>query len=92
AMALDRLKVDAARSELMSNLPQADTRPQIIPRGDKYVVIRPAPQLENMALRGGGAKGIAYSAGLDQMEKTGMLAGLKHLSGSSAGALTATCL
>lgn len=92
AMALDRLKVDAARSELMSNLPQADTRPQIIPRGDKYVVIRPAPQLENMALRGGGAKGIGYSAGLDQMEKTGMLAGLKHLSGSSAGALTATCL
>lgn len=91
-MALDRLKVDAARSELMSNLPQADTRPQIIPRGDKYVVIRPASQLENMVLRGGGAKGIGYSAGLDQMEKTGMLAGLKHLSGSSAGALTATCL
>ncbi|AKP88204.1 patatin-like phospholipase family protein [Achromobacter ruhlandii] len=92
SMALDRLKVDAARSELMANQPQADIRPQIIPRGDKYIVIRPAPQLENMALRGGGAKGIGYSAHLDQMEKSGMLTGLKHLSGSSAGALTATCL
>lgn len=92
AMALDRLKVDAARSELLSNLGPADMRPQIIARGDKFVVIRPAPQLENMVLRGGGAKGIGYSAGLDQMEKAGMLAGVKHLAGSSAGALTATCL
>ncbi|MFY2838488.1 patatin-like phospholipase family protein [Achromobacter xylosoxidans] len=91
-MALDRLKVDAARAELLSNLGPVDTRPQIIPRGDKFVVIRPAPQLENMVLRGGGAKGIGYSAGLDQLEKAGMLAGIKHLAGSSAGALTATCL
>ncbi len=91
-MALDRLKVDAARAELLSNLGPVDTRPQIIPRGDKFVVIRPAPQLENMVLRGGGAKGIGYSAGLDQLEKAGMLAGVKHLAGSSAGALTATCL
>ncbi|MGE8658733.1 MAG: patatin-like phospholipase family protein [Achromobacter sp.] len=92
AMALDRLKVDAARAELLSNLGPVDTRPQIIARGDKFVVIRPAPQLENMVLRGGGAKGIGYSAGLDQMEKAGMLAGVRHLAGSSAGALTATCL
>ena len=92
AMALDRLKVDAARSELLSNLRPADTSPQIIPHKGKYVVIRPAPQLENLVLRGGGAKGIGYSAALDQMEKSGMMAGLKHLAGSSAGALTATCL
>lgn len=92
AMALDRLKVDAARSELLSNLRPEDTSPQIIPHGGKYVVIRPAPQLENLVLRGGGAKGIGYSAALDQMEKSGMMAGLKHLAGSSAGALTATCL
>jgi predicted acylesterase/phospholipase RssA len=92
AMALDRLKVDAARNELLSNLRPADTSPQIIPHKGKYVVIRPAPQLENLVLRGGGAKGIGYSAALDQMEKAGMMAGLKHLAGSSAGALTATCL
>lgn len=92
AMALDRLKVDAARNELTANLRPADTSPQIIPHKGKFVVIRPAPQLENLVLRGGGAKGIGYSAALDQMEKSGMMAGLKHLAGSSAGALTATCL
>lgn len=101
AMALDRLKVDAARNELLSNLRPADSSPQIVRHHyqdeagrdqTKYVVIRPAPQLENLVLRGGGAKGIGYSAALDQMEKSGMMAGIKHLAGSSAGALTATCL
>lgn len=92
AMALDRLKVDAARNELLANLRPADTSPQIIPHKGAFVVIRPAPQLENLVLRGGGAKGIGYSAALDQMEKSGMMAGLKNLAGSSAGALTATCL
>jgi len=92
AMALDRLKVDAARHELTANLRPADTSPQIISHQGKYVVIRPAPQLENLVLRGGGAKGVGYSAALDQMEKAGMMAGLKNLAGSSAGALTATCL
>lgn len=92
AQALDRLKVDAARNELLANLRPADTSPQIIPHKGGFVVIRPAPQLENLVLRGGGAKGIGYSAALDQMEKSGMMAGLKNLAGSSAGALTATCL
>ncbi|MFJ3463717.1 patatin-like phospholipase family protein [Achromobacter spanius] len=92
AQALDRLKVDAARNELLSNLRPADSSPQIIPHKGKFVVIRPAPQLENLVLRGGGAKGIGYSAALDQMEKSGMMAGVKNLAGSSAGALTATCL
>lgn len=92
AQALDRLKVDAARNELLANLRPADTSPQIIPHKGGFVVIRAAPQLENLVLRGGGAKGIGYSAALDQMEKSGMMAGLKNLAGSSAGALTATCL
>jgi len=89
---LDRLKVDAARNELISNLRPADLTPQIISHKGKLVVIRQAPQIENLVLRGGGAKGIGYGPALDQMEKSGMLAGLKHLAGSSAGALTATCL
>ena len=92
AMVLDRLKVDAARDELQANLGPVDIRPQIIAKDDKLLVIRPAPQLENLVLSGGGAKGIGYSASLDQMEKFGMLAGLENLAGSSAGALTATCL
>lgn len=70
AQALDRLKVDAARNELLANLRPADTSPQIIPHKGGFVVIRPAPQLENLVLRGGGAKGIGYSAALDQDRKS----------------------
>lgn len=92
SMAMERLKVDAARTNLLANLPPVDTRPQIIAHGKQFTVIRPAPQLENLVLRGGGAKGIGYSAALQQMDRSGMLAGVKHLVGSSAGALTATCL
>jgi hypothetical protein len=92
SMAMERLKVDAARTNLLANLPAVDTRPQIITHGKQFTVIRPAPQLENLVLRGGGAKGIGYSAALYQMDRAGMLAGVKHLVGSSAGALTATCL
>ncbi|MBJ7262310.1 MAG: patatin-like phospholipase family protein [Burkholderiaceae bacterium] len=91
-MALDRLKVDAARANLMAESKGADVRPQIVPKAGKFVVIRPAPQLENLVLRGGGAKGIGYSAALDQLDKAGLLSGVRHIAGSSAGALTAACL
>jgi len=76
----------------MASQGAVDARPQIIPKDGKLVVIRPAPQIENLVLRGGGAKGIGYSAALDQMDKAGMLSGVKHVAGSSAGALTAACL
>lgn len=92
SMAMERLKVDAARTSLLSNLPPVDIRPQIIPHGKQFILIRPAPQLENLVLRGGGAKGVGYSVALQQMERAGMLSGVKHLVGSSAGALTAACL
>ncbi|GAB1845450.1 hypothetical protein MyNCGM683_02720 [Achromobacter xylosoxidans] len=91
-MALERLKVDAARADLLSNLPAVDYRPQIIPHEGRFMVIRPAPPWENIVLRGGGAKGIGYSASLEQLEKAGLLAHVRHLAGSSAGALTASCL
>ncbi len=91
-MALDRLRVDATRLQIMSNLKPVDVRPQITSDGPPIAVVRRAPQLENLVLRGGGAKGIGYSAALDQMQKAGVLSGLKHIAGSSAGAMTATCL
>jgi len=79
--------------------PQAvDIRPQVVPRRDGagniigFNVIRQAPQIENMVLRGGGAKGMGYPPALVEMENAGLLGGLKHVVGTSAGALTAMCL
>lgn len=94
AMVLDRLKVDAARAEIFASLGPGMTEPQIIDRGPGkgVTVIGPAPAIENLVLTGGGAKGIGYSAALDQLEKADLLKGVKHLAGSSAGALTAACL
>lgn len=72
-----------------------DIRPQPIPRYDNrgglaaFNVIRAAPQIENMVLRGGGAKGIGNPEALVEMERAGMFKGLQHIVGSSAGALTA---
>ena len=70
-----------------------DKRPQIVLTSEgKFNLIRPAPQLENLILRGGGAKGIGNPPALIEMEKQGKLDGLKHIVGTSAGALTAMCL
>lgn len=70
-----------------------DMRPQIVRTAEgKFNLIRPAPLLENLILRGGGAKGIGNPPALIEMEKQGKLDGLKHVVGTSAGALTALCL
>lgn len=70
-----------------------DMRPQIVMTAEgKFNLIRPAPQLENLILRGGGAKGIGNPPALIEMEKQGKLDGLKHIVGTSAGALTAMCM
>ena len=70
-----------------------DKRPQIVLTAEgKFNLIRPAPQLENLILRGGGAKGIGNPPALIEMEKQGKLDGLKHIVGTSAGALTAMCM
>jgi predicted acylesterase/phospholipase RssA len=72
---------------------RVDKRPQIVMTAEgKFNLIRPAPQLENLILRGGGAKGIGNPPALIEMEKQGKLSGLKHIVGTSAGALTALCL
>jgi predicted acylesterase/phospholipase RssA len=55
-------------------------------------LLRKAPPLENLVLRGGGARGIANPPALIAMENQGLLRGLKQLVGTSAGALTATYL
>lgn len=72
-----------------------DIRPQGIPRYDAgnrlvgFTVIRQAPPLETLVFRGGGAKGVGNTSVLAEMRDAGMLGGIKHLVGSSVGALTA---
>src|SRR5262249_2408500 len=63
---------------------------QIIRNGNgELSLLRAAPQIENLVLKGGGAKGIGYAPALKEMVATGMLDGLKQVVGTSAGALTA---
>jgi predicted acylesterase/phospholipase RssA len=77
--------------ERIADHAQANICPQVIARKDGSIqVIRAAPQIENLVLRGGGAKGIGYPSALIEMNSAGMLSGLKHMVGTSAGAITAT--
>ncbi|SAI66915.1 Patatin-like phospholipase [Bordetella ansorpii] len=95
--ALQELQIHASHARLTVDR-QVDIRPQVVPRfgpGQEVVgfnVIRQAPQIENLVFRGGGAKGIGNPEALVEMQGAGMLSGLKHLVGTSAGALTAVCL
>lgn len=45
--------------------------------------------IKNLALKGGGVLGIAYVGAIRELEKRNMYDGLKHVSGTSAGALVA---
>ena len=91
-LALADLQLQAAHARLNFN-PVYDRRPQILVRPDQTILlVRPAPLIENLVLRGGGAKGVANAAALLEMESAGLLAGLKRLVGSSVGALTAVAL
>jgi predicted acylesterase/phospholipase RssA len=91
-LALMELETHALRARI-SDGRDHDVRPQVISGQDGRIqVIRQAPQIENLVLRGGGAKGIGNPPALIEMENAGMLSGLKRLVGTSAGALTAVCL
>lgn len=45
--------------------------------------------VRNLVFQGGGVKGIAYVGVLDALERAGVLAGVTHVAGTSAGAITA---
>ena len=91
--ALQRLKIDADRSALLAGRTEASALPQLTKSKDgRFNLIRKAPPIENLVLRGGGAKGVSYGAALEQYQLSGYLDGLRRIAGSSAGALTATCL
>ena len=63
-----------------------------LPKVERLVVMRAAPPLEHLVLRGGGAKGIGNPPALRALENLGKLSDLKKVVGTSAGALTAVCL
>ena len=45
--------------------------------------------IKNLALKGGGVKGIAYVGALKELEKASIYDGIEKVSGTSAGALVA---
>ncbi|MBH1964957.1 MAG: patatin-like phospholipase family protein [Comamonadaceae bacterium] len=90
--ALMELQSQSLRARLVDQ-PAYDERPQIVVRADQSLqLIRPAPRIENLVLRGGGAKGVGNAPALVEMEKAGLLSGLKKIVGTSVGALTAVSI
>lgn len=89
AQSLDREKLDApvVRTVWVEN-PAGPGQPKV----KRVVVVRAAPPIENLVLRGGGAKGIGNPPALRALENLGKLSELKKVVGTSAGALTAVCL
>ena len=49
-------------------------------------------QFKNLIFEGGGVKGIAYAGALMALEELGILANIRRVGGTSAGAITATLL
>ena len=50
------------------------------------------PPYRNLVMEGGGIRGIAYGGALLELEQRGMLAGLRRVGGTSAGAIQAALL
>ena len=46
----------------------------------------------NLVMEGGGIRGIAYGGALEELEKRGVLAGIRRVGGTSAGAIQAALL
>ena len=62
-----------------------------IQRTDHGYIIT-APTIRGLVLSGGGAKGIAYAGMIEAMTERGFIRQLTHVSGASAGAMTASLL
>jgi hypothetical protein len=58
----------------------------------RFAVIKQAPEIENLDLRGRGAKDVGYPPALAELERHGTTTGVKQIVGTSAGALTAALL
>jgi len=65
---------------------------QVLRTKNGIKLIRPAPLPKNLIFQGGGGKGVGYETALVEMDKAGLLKGLEHIVGTSAGALVAMYL
>ncbi|MGE7956966.1 patatin-like phospholipase family protein [Pseudomonas sp. NPDC089530] len=94
---------DIGRASLVK--PQPEGASQLIAEGagQRHVTLRSfengvtevqlsRPPLTSLVLSGGGAKGAAYPGAISALENKGALEGIKSISGSSAGAITAALL
>ncbi|SHL40855.1 patatin-like phospholipase family protein [Hymenobacter psychrotolerans] len=60
--------------------------------GAAQAVPAPPPRYRNLVMEGGGIRGIAYGGALLELEQRGMLAGIRRVGGTSAGAIQAALL
>lgn len=78
---------------LHNNWVKQNTVPEIYARKDgKYTVIEKAPDITNLVLKGGGMKGVGYIGVLTAMERLGLMSPIKHIAGTSAGAINSSCI
>lgn len=88
-------KIDDLRAQVKDKAENRQTlvKPQIFTDDKGNIsVMKAGEQIENLVLKGGGGKGIGYPPALAEMQRVGMLDGLKQVVGTSAGALTAVAV
>ncbi|MGV3658699.1 MAG: patatin-like phospholipase family protein [Prosthecobacter sp.] len=86
----DENVLEQSRTEThKSGVREVPLRPKVLIRNGDICLQRRQPMVETLVLRGGGAKGIANIPAMAELETSGSLKGVKHVVGTSAGALTA---
>ncbi len=70
---------------------KSSSKSQLIHHKDGWLVLKRAPALENLVLRGGGARGLAYVPILKLLDESHIMKSIRRIAGTSAGALTAAC-
>lgn len=58
----------------------------------KILFLKAQPAIENLVFEGAGIRGVAYGGVISELEKAGMMSGVKRVAGTSAGAITAMML
>lgn len=102
-IALSAKVPDISRASLVTPQPEGASQLIADAAGQRKVTLRSfengvtevqlaRPPLTTLVLSGGGAKGAAYPGAISALENKGALEGIKSISGSSAGAITAALL
>ncbi|WP_277953310.1 patatin-like phospholipase family protein [Pseudomonas sp. TH08] len=102
-IALSAKVPDISRASLVTPQPEGTSQLIADAAGQRKVTLRSfengvtevqlaRPPLTTLVLSGGGAKGAAYPGAISALENKGALEGIKSISGSSAGAITAALL